>query len=108
MLSLQDFKRLDLRVGQILAAEPIPGKRRLMRVQVDLGQERRTLVGGLAEHYTSQQLIGLQVVVVANLEPATIAGVRSEGMMLGVGCADRQDIALLTVNHQVPNGTPVE
>jgi methionyl-tRNA synthetase len=108
MISIQDFKRLDLRVGQICKAEPIPGANRLLKVQVDLGQEQRTLVAGLAAHYTPQQLIGLKVIVVANLEPATIRGVLSQGMMLGAGCHDGQDIALLTINKDVLNGTPVE
>ena len=108
MINVQDFKRLDLRVGQISAAEPIPGADRLLKVQVDLGQEQRSLVAGLAAYYTPQQLIGLKVIVVANLEPATIRGVLSQGMMLGAGCSDGKEVALLTVNKDVPNGTPVE
>ncbi len=108
MIGINDFKRLDLRIGQILTAEPIPKKQRLLKVQVDLGDEQRTLVGGLAEYYTPDQLVGLQVVVVANLEPAMIGGVRSEGMMLGVGCSEGQDVALLTVNKAVTSGTRVE
>ncbi len=108
MINLQDFKRLELRVGQIRAAQQIPGARRLLQVQVDLGQEQRTLVAGLADYYAPEQLVGLKVVVVANMEPATIRGVRSEGMMLGAGCSSGQDVALLTVNKDVPNGTTVE
>ena len=108
MINVQDFNRLDLRVGQISAAEPIPGAHRLLKVQVDLGQEQRSLVAGLAAYYTPQQLIGLKVIVVANLEPATIRGVLSQGMMLGAGCSDGKEVALLTVNKDVPNGTPVE
>jgi methionyl-tRNA synthetase len=108
VISVQDFKQLELRVGQIRAAQPIPGARRLLQVQVDLWQEQRTLVAGLADYYTPEQLVGLKVVVVANMEPATIRGVRSEGMMLGAGCSSGQDVALLTVNKDVPNGTPIE
>ncbi len=108
MISLEDFKHLDLRVGQICDVEPIRGARRLLKVHVDLGQERRTLVAGLAAHYTPQQLVGLKVIVVANLEPATICGVLSQGMILGAGCSGGQDIALLTVNKDVSNGTLVE
>lgn len=108
MISVEDFRHLDLRVGEIVAAEQVAGKRRLLKVRVDLGSEQRTLVGGLAEHYTPEQLVGLQVVVVANLEPASIAGIRSEGMMLGVGCNGGQGIAMLTVNRPVANGSPVQ
>jgi methionyl-tRNA synthetase len=108
MISIQDFKRLDLRVGQIRQAEPINGANRLLKVQVDLGPEERTLVAGLAAHYTPAQLIGLKVIVVTNLEPATIRGVVSQGMMLGAGCSDGHEVALLTISKDVPNGTPVE
>ncbi len=108
MIGLEDFKRLDLRVAQIREAESIPGARRLLKIRVDLGQEQRTLVAGLAGHYAPEQLIGLKVIVVANLEPSTIRGVLSQGMMLGAGCSDGNEIALLTVNKDVSNGTPVE
>jgi methionyl-tRNA synthetase len=105
---MKDFKLLDLRVGQIREAEPIFGAQRLLKVHVDLGQEQRVLVAGLAACYKPQQLIGMKVTVIANMEPATIRGVLSQGMMLGAGCSDGQDIALLTINKDVPNGTPVE
>lgn len=108
MIGLQNFKRLDLRVGQIRVAEPISGADRLLKVEVDLGQERRTLVSGLSGYYKPDQLVGLKVIVVANLEHTTIRGVVSQGMMLGAGCSNGQDVALLTVNKDVPNGTPVE
>ncbi len=108
MITLQEFKRLDLRVAQICAAEPIPGAQRLLKVEVDLGEERRTLVAGLAEFYAPEDLIGLKVIVLANLEPATLRGVQSQGMMLGAGCHSGDEIALLTVSRAVPNGTPVE
>lgn len=108
MIGMQDLKRLDLRVGQIRDVEPIRGAHRLLKVQVDLGPEQRTLVAGLARHYTPEQLIGLKVIVVTNMEPATIHGILSQGMMLGAGCRDGQDIALLTINKDVSNGTPVE
>ena len=107
MIALDDFQRLDLRVGQIVDVAAIPGAARLLRVSVDLGGERRTLVAGLAEHYTADALRGLQVVVLANLAPAVIRGVESQGMFLGVGCAGAAP-ALLTVNHGVPNGTRVQ
>ncbi len=108
MISVQDFKHMELRVGQIREADPIPGASRLLKVQVDLGQAQRTLVAGLAAYYTPQDLIGLKVVVVANMEPATIRGVLSQGMMLGAGCSNGADVGLLTINRDVPNGTPVE
>jgi methionyl-tRNA synthetase len=108
MIGLQDFKRIDLRVAQIVSAEPIQGADRLLKIQVDLGVERRVLVAGLARHYSPGQLMGMRVVVLTNLEPAMIRGVVSQGMMLGAGCSGGNEVALLTVNKDVPNGTPVE
>lgn len=107
LLSLADFRRVVLRVGQIVAAEPMPGSTRLLTVTVDLGTEQRRVVAGLAPAYSPEQLHGLQVVVAANLAPARIRGVHSHGMLLGVGCDDPQAVALLTVNRPVPNGAAV-
>lgn len=107
LLSLSEFRRAVLRIGTVVAAEPIPGSTRLLAVTVDLGTEQRRVVAGIAQAYTPGQLHGLQVVVVANLAPATIRGVVSHGMLLGVGCDDPQAVALLTVNRPVPNGAAV-
>jgi methionine--tRNA ligase beta chain len=108
VITLSEFKRLDLRVGEIVSAERIERTARLMKVEVELGQERRTLVAGVAQQYEPDQLLGMKVIVVANLEPATIRGVTSQGMMLGANCHNGQEIALLTVSRDVPIGTPVE
>ena len=105
MISLSEFRQLDLRIGQITSAEPIEGADRLLRVEVDLGAERRTLVAGLARHYTPTSLLGTRVVVLANIEPAVIRGVRSQGMLLGADCGAAP--ALLTVDQAIENGTPV-
>lgn len=107
VLSLSDFRRAVLRVGSIVRAEPIPGATRLLAVTVELGSEQRQVVAGLARAYAPGQLLGLQVVVAANLAPATIRGVRSHGMLLGVGCEDPAAAALLTVSRPVPDGAAV-
>ena len=108
MITIRDFKKIELKVAQILGAEKIPKTDRLLKVKVDLGGEERTLVAGLGAHYTPEELVGFQVIVVTNLQPATIKGIESNGMMLGVGCSDHNDIALLTINREAPNGTRVE
>ena len=107
MVSLDEFRRIGLRVGEIVAAEPVPGSNRLLKVTLDLGGERRSVVGALAQSYAPAELRGLQVVVVANLAPARIKGIESQGMLLGVGCEEAKAIALLTVNRPVPNGASV-
>jgi methionyl-tRNA synthetase len=107
MITIDEFKRIELRVGEIVAAERIAGANRLLQLRVDVGTETRTLVGGLGAGYRPEELLGLKVVVATNLEPATIRGVVSQGMLLGAACGGAVP-ALLTVNHPVPNGTPVQ
>lgn len=82
-VSYDDFARLDLRVGRIVSAEPIPGKTRIARGRVDLGggDVRDVIIGG-AEHYDTGDLAGLTVVAVANLKPRRVAGVESRAMLL--------------------------
>ena len=88
-----------------LAAEPVEGADRLLKLQVDLGTEKRQVVAGIAEHYTSDALIGKQVIVVANLEPATIRGsIESQGMILA-GSGDA--VVLATLEKEMPPGTQV-
>ncbi len=108
MVTAGEFQKFDLRIGTVVAAEPIPGTDRLLRVHVDVGAERRQVVAGIAAMYQPQELLGLQVVVLANLAQAMIQGVRSEGMLLGVGCGGTGEIALLTVNRPVANGAQVQ
>ncbi len=108
MVTVKEFQALDLRMGTIVAAEPIPGTDRLLRVRVDLGTESREVVAGIAGTYGPRDLVGLQVVLVANMVPATIRGVRPEGMLLGVGCDAGAEVALLTVNRSVVNGARVQ
>lgn len=108
MITVEQFRGVDLRIGTIAAAEPMPGSDRLLRVRVDLGGESRQVVAGIGGSYRPRDLVGLQVVLIANMTPATIRGVRSEGMLLGVGCDGAGDIALLTVNGPVANGARVE
>jgi methionyl-tRNA synthetase len=106
MISLDEFRRLDLRIGEIVSAESMLGSTRLLRVEVDLGAERRVLVAGLAQHYKPEALLGMKVIVLANVKPAIIRGVESQGMLLGADCDTTP--ALLTVNQPVTNGTSVQ
>lgn len=107
MMSLEEFQRTDLRIGEIVGAEPIAGSEKLLALTVDLGSERRVLVGGLAQSYRPEELLGLQVVVVANMAPARIRGVESHGMLLGVACDDARSATLLTVHRPVSKGSRV-
>jgi methionyl-tRNA synthetase len=105
LLSVEEFAKVDLRVAEVLSAEAIPGSDRLLKLEVDLG-ERRTVVAGIAMHYRPEELVGRQVVVVANLKPTTLRGVRSEGMLLAAG--SQKDLVLLGPERKVSPGSVVK
>ena len=82
LASIDDFKKLDLRVAKIVSAEPVPKSKKLLKLEVEVGAERRTIVAGIAQHYQPETLLGLSIVVVFNLQPATLMGQESRGMVL--------------------------
>jgi len=84
MITLEDFQKIDLRVAKILQAERIENSQKLIKIQIDIGEEKRTIVAGIGEKYTPEELIGQLIIVVANLEPKEIKGIKSEGMLLAV------------------------
>src|SRR5262249_2162982 len=81
-ITIDDFLKVDLRVATVLAAERVPKSNRLLKLQVDTGADQRTIVAGIAEAYEPEALIGKSIVVVANLKPAKLMGVESNGMVL--------------------------
>jgi methionyl-tRNA synthetase len=108
MISFKEFQKLDLRVGEVLSAEPVPDTDKLLKLVVDIGDEQRTMVAGIALAYRPEDLVGKQVVVVANLEPATIRGVRSEGMILaGSPEGDDAAVTIVTPAGLLPKGARV-
>ena len=104
LVSFAEFQKLDLRVGSVISAERVQGADRLLKLIVDIGTEKRQVVAGIAEHYKTENLIGKQVIVVANLEPATIRNVESHGMILA---ASGDAVVLAAPENVVPLGTPV-
>lgn len=102
---LEEFKKLDLRIGKVVGAERVQRTRKLLLLKVDIGNETRTLVAGLAEHYKPEELVGKCIVVVANLEPKFIAGFKSEGMLLAAVADDKP--VLIVPEREVPPGTKV-
>jgi len=81
-LGIDEFMRIELRVARILGAERVPKSKKLIRMQIDVGTEQRTIVAGIAEAYEPEALVGRSVVIVANLKPATLMGIESNGMVL--------------------------
>lgn len=102
-ISIDEFARIELRVGKVVEAEKIPGTR-LLKLIVDLGGEKRQIISGIAEYYTPGDMIGKKVVVVANLKPKKIRGYLSEGMILAAGCDKGQRPVLVTVGDEAEPG----
>jgi methionyl-tRNA synthetase len=105
-IDISEFARIDLRVAEIKAAERVPGSKKLVKIQVDLGTELRQVVAGIAEWYTPESLVGRKVALVANLKPAKLMGVESNGMVLAASPEGRA--VLLSVDQDVPPGTKIK
>jgi methionyl-tRNA synthetase len=105
-ITIDDFGKVELRTGKVLSAVAVPKKKKLLHLSVDLGEAApRSIVAGVAEAYAPDALVGRQVIVVANLAPATIAGIKSEGMILAAG--DEIILGLSALDRDVPPGTRV-
>jgi methionyl-tRNA synthetase len=101
-LSIDEFMKIQLRVAKVIAAEKVPNSRKLMKIQVDLGTEQRTIVAGIAEAYEAEQLVGRTIAVVANLKPAKLMGVESNGMLLAASPDGGQPELVTFVNPPAP------
>ena len=105
-ITIDDFRKVELRVARVLAAELHPKADRLLVLKLDLGTEQRQVVSGIRGSYADPAaLVGKQVILVANLEPATIRGTESQGMILAT--QDAQGISLCTPDRDVAPGSPV-
>jgi methionyl-tRNA synthetase len=103
-VSIKDFQKLDLRVGTIKSVEPVAGSKKLLKILLDIGEER-TIVAGLAGLYAEPDLVGKQVVVIANLEPVKLMGVESNGMVLAA--EDNTGVHLLRPDAETAPGSKV-
>jgi methionyl-tRNA synthetase len=93
-LSIDDFMKVELRTAKIVEAERVPKSQKLMKMRVDVGTEQRTIVAGIAEAYEPEALVGKTVVIVANLKPAKLMGIESNGMVLAASPEGGQPIVL--------------
>ena len=107
-ISFDEFGQLDLRVAEVLEAEEIEDSNKLLKVQVALGGEERQLVAGISKHYQPEKLVGKKVVMIANMEPATIFGVESNGMILAASTEDDEQLSVVTVDGDIPSGAKVK
>ncbi|MDR3582355.1 MAG: methionine--tRNA ligase subunit beta [Candidatus Pacebacteria bacterium] len=106
-MTIDEFKNADLRVGEIVAAEPVEGSEKLLKLKIDLGEEEaRQILSGIAKHYAPEDLVGKKVVIIANLEPRMLMGHESRGMLLAAHAGDEAPVLLLP-DADVPAGAKI-
>jgi methionyl-tRNA synthetase len=106
-ITIDDFKKVDLRVGRVIEAEKVPKSEKLIKLQVEIGNERRQVVAGIAQHYKPEDLIGKLIVVVANLQPAKLMGQESQGMILAAS-DESGTLTLVGVQSEISTGATVK
>ena len=105
MVSISEFQKLDLRVGEIISADSVEGSDKLFVLQVDIGGKQGQLVAGIKGHYNDEELVGKKIIVVTNLDPAKIRGIESQGMLLAA--LDGANVSLLSIDRDVAIGSKV-
>ena len=103
-ITFDDFMKLELRCAQIISCEPVPKAKKLLKLCVDLGYEKRQVVSGIAKYYKPEELVGKKVALVANLKPAVLCGVESNGMILASG---EEDVRVLFLDDSTENGARI-
>jgi methionyl-tRNA synthetase len=104
-IAIDDFVKIDLRVAQVVVAERIPKADKLLRLEVDLGYEKRQILSGIAEWYTPEELIGRRIVVIANLAPRKMRGLESHGMLLAASNGENGKPILATFGEEIALGS---
>jgi len=106
LISYEEFKKIDLRVGKVIAAEPISGTDKLLKLKINLGKEIRTIVAGIRKYYSVEEILGKKIIIVCNLQPIKLKGIESQGMLLAA--VDNNYLALLTVDKEIAEGSKVQ
>ena len=103
-IDIEEFSKVELKVGEIISCEEVPDSYKLLKFQVDLGDEVRQILSGIKKFYNKEDLIGKKIIVVTNLKPAVMAGLESNGMLL---CADISSnrVKVVEMDETIPNGT---
>lgn len=104
-INFNDFTKMEIKVGKILEAVLVSGSNKLIKMKVDIGEEERNLVAGIAQYYSLEDLIGKTVIVLVNLEPKTIFGIESQGMLLA--SIDGENVSLLQPDKDMKIGSVV-
>jgi len=106
VINFEDFQKLDLRVGKVLSAERVEGSEKLLKLQVDLGEEKRQIIAGIGKMYSPEVLVGREIIIVANLEPRMLMGLESQGMLLAA--SDENGPVILIPEKEVLSGTKIK
>lgn len=105
MLKFEDFSKLDIKIGTVVEAEKVPETNKLIKVVVDIGTEKRQIIAGIGKKYNASDLVGKQIPVVLNIEPAIIRGIESQGIFVAIDTG--KEPFLLIPETKVPNGSKV-
>jgi methionyl-tRNA synthetase len=105
LIAIDDVAKVQLRVAEVIEAEKVPDADKLLKLQIEIGQEKRQIVAGIAEYYQPDQLIGKKIIVITNLKPATLRGIESNGMLLAA--KKKKTLTLLTVDLDIPSGAKI-
>ena len=105
VINFEDFEKLDLRAGKILEAERVEGSDKLLKMQIDLGEEKRQILAGIGKTYSPEELINKTVIVIINLEPRMLMGLESQGMVLAV--KDSNNLSVLIPEKEIIPGSKI-
>jgi len=103
MISIDDFKKIELKVAKVISAEKVEGSDKLLKLGVDLGDEKRQIIAGIGKAYNPEDLVGKQIIIVANLEPRSLMGLESQGMVLAANAESGP--VLIMPEKEVASGT---
>ena len=104
-ITIEDFIKVELKTANVIKAERVEGSEKLLKLRIMVGEEERTLMAGIAKHYSPEEILGKTIIIVSNLKPRTIKGIESQGMLLAV--EDEGKVILLTTDKKVKDGLRV-
>lgn len=106
-IKYDDFAKLDLRVATIKSASDIEGTDKLLKLDVEVGEDKRTILAGIKKYYKKEDLVNKQIIIIANLEPRKMKGLESQGMLLAAGGKDEDVCILLQPDKEIKSGTKI-
>jgi len=104
-INFEEFQKIDLRIAKVISAEKVKDSEKLLKLEIDIGKEKRQIIAGISKFYEPKELIGREIVVVVNLEPRTLMGLESQGMVLAA--SDEGRSILLKPDKEVLPGTKI-